>query len=101
MNSPCPDEPDDDMAHGMDLESIRRNHHGLPPSWDGYRAEVADIAEALAKLPGDLRKLADALDASNGNLMEAAQAFGLPHKKARIMRMRLQRAIGWLRNRDI
>lgn len=103
MNSPCADadDPDDDMAQVTDLESNRRNHHGLPPSWDKHRAETADIAQALANLPGDLRKLADALDASNGNLIEAAQAFGLPHKKARIMRVRLQRAIGWLRNRDI
>jgi len=101
MNSPCPEEPDDDMAHGMDLESNRRNHHGLPPSWDGHRAETADVADALAGLPDELRRLADALDASNGNLIEAAQAFGLSHKKARLMRNRLQRAIGWLRNRDI
>ena len=101
MNSPCPDDPDDDMAHGTDLESSRRNHHGLPPSWDRHRAEVADIAEALANLPGDLRKLADALDASNGNLIEAAKEYGLPRKKARIMRDHLQQAIGWLRNRDI
>ena len=101
MNSPCPDDPDDDMAHGTDLESSRRNHHGLPPSWDRHRAEVADIAEALANLPGDLRKLADALDASNGNLIEAAREYGLPRKKARIMRDHLQHAIGWLRNRDI
>jgi hypothetical protein len=103
MNSPCPgaDDPDDDMAQMMNLESNRRTHYGLPPSWDGHRAETADIAEALASLPDDLRKLADALDASNGNLIEAAQAFGLPHKKARIMRDHLQQAIGWLRNRDI
>lgn len=103
VNSPCPDadDQDDDMAQVTDLESTRRNHFGLPPSWDGHRAEAADIAEALANLPDDLRKLADALDASNGNLIEAAQAFGMPHKKARIMRARLQHAIAWLRNRDV
>ena len=101
MNSPCPDEPDDDMAHGTDLESKRRTHQGLPPSWDGHRADEADIAEVLASLPADLRKLADALEAANGNLAEAARAFGLSYKKALIMRDRLKRAIGWLLNRDI
>ena len=46
-------------------------------------------------------KLADALEAANGNLAEAARAFGLSYKKALIMRDRLKRAIGWLLNRDI
>jgi len=101
MNSPCPDEPDDDMEQVTDLESNRRTHYGLPPSWDEHRAETVDIAEALAALPDDLRKLADALDAANGNLIEAAGEYGLPRKKARIMRDHLQQAIGWLRNRDI
>jgi DNA-directed RNA polymerase specialized sigma24 family protein len=102
-NSPTQDsdDPDDDMAQIMDLESLRRNHLGLPPPWEDHRAESTDIAEVLAALPNDLRKLADALDASNGNLIEAARESGMPHKKARIMRVRLQRAIGWLRNRDI
>jgi DNA-directed RNA polymerase specialized sigma24 family protein len=102
-NSPTQDsdDPNDDMAQIMDLESLRRNHLGLPPPWEDHRAESTDIAEVLAALPNDLRKLADALDASNGNLIEAARESGMPHKKARLMRVRLQRAIGWLRNRDI
>jgi DNA-directed RNA polymerase specialized sigma24 family protein len=103
MNSSPPDsdDPDDDMAQIVDLESLRRNHLGLPPSWEERRAETTDIAEVLASLPYDLRKLADALDASNGNLIEAARHSGMPHKKARLMRVRLQRAIGWLRTREI
>lgn len=103
INSPPPDsdDPDDDMAQVIDLESLRREFFGLPPCWDKHRAESADIAEVLASLPDDLRKLADALDASNGNLIEAARESGMPHKKARLMRIRLQRAIGWLRNMDI
>jgi DNA-directed RNA polymerase specialized sigma24 family protein len=103
MNAPTQDSDDldDDMAQIVDLESLRRNHLGLPPSWEERRAETTDIAEVLASLPDDLRKLADALDASNGNLIEAAKYSGMPHKKARLMRVRLQRAIGWLKNRDI
>ena len=98
MNAPCPegDDPDDEMAQTVDLESQRRAVCGLSPSWHERREESADISDAFTKLPDDLRQLADALDASQGNLIEAARLFGLSHKKARIMRERLQRTLKWL-----
>lgn len=99
MNAPCAegdDNPDDEMAEAVDLESQRRSFCGLTLSWHECREENADISNALAKLPEDLRRLANALDASQGNLIEAARQFGLSHKRARIMRERLQLALKWL-----
>jgi DNA-directed RNA polymerase specialized sigma24 family protein len=103
MNSPSLDAEDSDseMTEMIDLESARRSFFGLPPAWHEYREGTSDFTEALAELPGDLRKLADALEASGGNLMEAARTFGLSHKKARIMRERLQRALEWLWDDDV
>jgi DNA-directed RNA polymerase specialized sigma24 family protein len=98
---PASGDSNDNMAQIIDLESLRREHLGLPPSWDKHRAESTDIEEVLASLPDDLHKLAVALDASNGNVIEAARESGMSHKKARLMRIRLQRTIGWLRTRDI
>jgi DNA-directed RNA polymerase specialized sigma24 family protein len=102
MNEPCPecDDSEDEMAQAVDLESQRRAGCGLSPSWHERREESADISNALAKLPEDLRRLADALDASQGNLIDAARLFGLTHKKARIMRERLQRTLKWLLDED-
>jgi DNA-directed RNA polymerase specialized sigma24 family protein len=102
MNAPCPesDDPEDEMSQTVDLEARRRADCGLSPSWHERRAESADISDAFAKLPDDLRQLADALDASQGNLIEAARLFGLSHKKARIMRERLQRSLKWLLDED-
>lgn len=102
MNEPCLecDDPEDEMAQAVDLESQRRAGCGLSPSWHERREESSDISNALAKLPEDLRRLADALDASQGNLIDAARLFGLTHKKARIMRERLQRTLKWLLDED-
>ena len=102
MNAPCPesDDTEDEMSQVVDLETQRRAASGLAPSWHEHRAENADVSDALAKLPDDLRQLADALDASQGNLVEAARLFGLSHKKARIMRERLQRSLKWLLDED-
>lgn len=102
MNAPCPESEDaeDEMSQVVDLESQRRAASGLAPSWHERREENTDISDALAKLPDDLRQLADELDASQGNLVEAARLFGLSHKKARIMRERLQRSLQWLVNED-
>jgi DNA-directed RNA polymerase specialized sigma24 family protein len=88
------------MAQTVDLESQQRVGCGLSPSWHERREESADISDAFAKLPDDLRQLADALDASQGNLVEAARLFGLSHKKARIMRERLQRTLKWILNEE-
>ena len=69
MNAPCPggDDPDDEIAETADLESQWRSYCGLSPSWHRNREESADISNAMAKLPDDLRRLADALDATQGN----------------------------------
>jgi DNA-directed RNA polymerase specialized sigma24 family protein len=79
----------------LDLEAQRRAFSGLPPSWHERREESADVSNAIAKLPDDLRRLADALDASHGNLIEAARLFGISHKAARIMHERLRKALNW------
>lgn len=87
------DDLGEDIAQVMDLELLRRSFFGLVPEWYKHRDEAADFAESLARLPEDLRKLADSLEASGGNLVQAATAFGVSYKKARIMHARLRRAL--------
>ena len=69
---------------------------GYSHSWQSRRWEQADVAEGMARLPGDLRDLAETLDACGGNLSEAARMLGVSRKKARIMLTRLQQAMAWL-----
>jgi DNA-directed RNA polymerase specialized sigma24 family protein len=98
MNASCPesDDPDEQILGIVDLESRSRSSCGVSPSWYEHRDANADISYALAELPDDLRLLADALEASQGNLLEASRLSGLSHKQARIMRDRLQRALKWI-----
>jgi DNA-directed RNA polymerase specialized sigma24 family protein len=71
---------------------------GYSPSWQSRRCEQADVAEGMSRLPDDLRDLAETLDASGGNLSEAARMMGVSRKKARILLARLQEAMTWLRD---
>lgn len=70
---------------------------GYPASWHSSRWGQTDVEEGMARLPGDLRDLAETLDACGGNLSEAARMLGVSRKKARIMLARLQQAMVWLR----
>ena len=80
------------MAHTIDLERELRSGFGLSKSWHERRAEAADVADDLASLPDNLRDLADALDACDGNLSDAARMLGLTRKKARLLLERLRQA---------
>lgn len=80
-----------------DLESRIREASGMPPCWHEHRAEVVDAANTFRSLSGDLRSLADALDAAGGNLSEAARLLNLPRKKARLMFDRLRKILEPLR----
>ena len=77
----------DDTPFGEveDLESRIREASGMPPCWHERRAEALDVADTLRTLSGDLRSLADAIDAAGGNLSEAARLLSVPRKKARLM----------------
>jgi DNA-directed RNA polymerase specialized sigma24 family protein len=81
----------------LDFEDGWLTAFGLPQTWHGRRDIAADLADAFAGLPDELRSLADVLDACDGNLSEAARSLGLSRKKARIMLMRLQESLAWLR----
>jgi DNA-directed RNA polymerase specialized sigma24 family protein len=90
------DDPEDDLAHILDLEHELQSGFGLPPSWHKRRGEAADLADALVVLPDDLRELALALYRFGGNLSEAARSLAHSRKKARILMERLQReAASW------
>ena len=102
--APC-DAPDDAFESQYetfedteDLVSLSRVAFGMPPSWHERRDEAADVAAVFRGLSGDLRILADALDASEGNLSEAARLLNLPRKKARVMINRLRRILEPLRD---
>jgi len=71
---------------------------GMPPSWYERRTEAADVADAFHSLSADLRTMANAIDASDGNLSEAARLLNLPRKKARVMIDRLRRILEPLRH---
>ncbi len=81
----------------LDLEDGWHTGFGLPQTWHGRREMAADLADAFAGLPDELRSLADVLDACGGNLSEAARSLGLSRKKARILLERLQESLAWLR----
>jgi DNA-directed RNA polymerase specialized sigma24 family protein len=70
---------------------------GYSPSWQSHRWGQTDVEEGMARLPDELRDLADTLDACGGNLSEAARMLGVSRKKARIMLARLKEAMAWLR----
>ena len=96
LNASAPDaeDSDDELADILDLEETL----GGPPSWHQRRAEAADIAEALASLPDDLRALAFSMLASGGNEMAAARDLGIGRKKARCLHDRLRKVLAWLRD---
>jgi DNA-directed RNA polymerase specialized sigma24 family protein len=69
---------------------------GYSPSWQSRRWEQADFEERMARLPDDLRDLAETLDACDGNLSAAARMLGVSRKKARVRLARLKEAMAWL-----
>jgi RNA polymerase sigma factor (sigma-70 family) len=88
---------DDDLESYADiLDEDLLIGFGYSPSWQSRRWEQADVAEGMARLPGDLRDLAETLDACGGNLSEAARMMGVSRKKARILLKRLREAMAWL-----
>ena len=82
----------------LDLEDGWLTGFGLPQTWHGRRDMATDLADAFAGLPDELRALADVLDACEGNLSEAARCLGLSRKKARLMLIRLQESLAWMRD---
>ena len=91
---------DEDHDEGSDiLDEDLLLPFGYAPSWQSRRWEQADAAEAMARLPGDLRGMAETLEACDGNLSAAARMLGVSRKKARIMFARLQKAMTWLRDK--
>lgn len=91
------EDPDEDIAHILDLEDKWCEGFGLPPSWHHRRDKAADVANALAGLPDDVRELACALEACGGNLMGACRLLGIGRKKGRLMLESLQQTLAWLR----
>jgi RNA polymerase sigma-70 factor (ECF subfamily) len=71
---------------------------GYSPSWQSRRWEQADVEEGMGRLPGDLRAMAENLEACDGNLSAAARMLGVSRKKARILFARLQKEVAWLRD---
>jgi DNA-directed RNA polymerase specialized sigma24 family protein len=72
-----------------DQERVSASHQGLD--------RAAEIEEALAKLPSDLRKLVKALSTNGGRLQAAARKLDWSRKKARIAQERLTQALARLR----
>jgi len=71
------------FADSNDLERCMEVYGDAAPSWHGHRHGKIDIQEALAALPGDLRRLADAIEALDGNLSAVERELGLTRKKLR------------------
>jgi DNA-directed RNA polymerase specialized sigma24 family protein len=98
----------DDHVAGGDCEDEQESYSdildedllvgfGYSPSWQSRRWEHSDFEEGMARLPEDLRVLAETIEACDGNLSSAARMLGVSRKKARIMFARLQKAMAWLR----
>lgn len=96
IDEPAPnaEDPDDEIAHILDLEDFMAKAFGLPPTWHKQRAETADVADDLANLPDEIRDLANTLVACGGSLNAAAELMGVGRKKARLLLERLQKAFG-------
>ncbi|MCH7228592.1 helix-turn-helix domain-containing protein [Haloferula sp. A504] len=81
----APVEDDEASCFGdlQDLEEARERYGGGQPAWHHRRHRRIDVIEALARLPGELRHLADTFEEFGGNLSAAARALGMSRKKAR------------------
>ncbi len=75
-------------------EDALRAHSGRPPRGDQEQADMrVDVAEAIARLPAELRPLAEQL--MEHSLTEAARALGIPrttlHSRIRAIRVCFER----------
>jgi len=91
------DEPEETLGSVLDLAPALQAALGSPSPWADRRWEDADFKDAMERLPGELRDLADTLDACGGNLSEAARMLGVTRKKARVLLDRLRLEFDWLR----
>ena len=74
-----------DLEHGMEV------YGGAVPAWHRHRHEKIDVDAALSSLPGDLRRLADAIEALDGNLSAVERDLGITRKKLRCDLEKLRR----------
>ena len=92
------EDPDDDIGTAIDLAAELDAAFGRPAPWHQRREMEMDLEESLGRLPRELRDLAETLDVCEGNLSEAARMLGVTRKKARVLLIRLQQAMAWLRD---
>lgn len=71
------------FAEANDLEHYMEVYGTAAPAWHVRRQDKIDVAAALTSLPHDLRRLADAIEALNGNLSAVERELGITRKKLR------------------
>lgn len=83
-----PIEGEESEAHSnfgdsLDLEQKLEDLAGRAAAWHRRRQAKIDVEEAMARLPDDLRRLADTLAALGGNHSAAERELGVTRKKFR------------------
>ncbi len=85
LDAPLETESQDGETFGdsLDLERRRVTDGSGASSWHRRREAKIDVPAALARLPQDLRRLADTIDELGGNYSAAERELGLTRKKFR------------------
>jgi len=66
-----------------DIELLCEHFGDSAPAWHRRRHKKIDFESALDRLPIDLRRLVDAIDALDGNLSAVERGLGITRKKLR------------------
>jgi DNA-directed RNA polymerase specialized sigma24 family protein len=76
---------DEEITFGeaTDLEHCREFFGDAAPAWHKRRHAPIDMAEALDRLPDDLRRLADAIEKFGDNYSEVQRQLGITRKRMR------------------
>ncbi len=78
-----PEEESATFGDSIDLELLAEDLSGRAAAWHRRREAKIDVEEAVARLPDDLRRLADTLAALGGNHSAAERELGVTRKKFR------------------
>ncbi len=85
LDAPPPEDEESAIPLGdtQDLEALLEAYGDYEPVWHRRRHDKIDVQAALARLPEDLRRLADTIDVLKGNYSAAEEELGLTRKKFR------------------
>jgi len=93
LESPVADDEGKEIPYSeaIDLEECMEVHGTAAPAWHRRRHQKLDVEQALARLPKQLRRVADALEEFGSNYSEVERQLGVSRKKLRCDMQKLRR----------